>query len=97
MNVCEAIRDRQVVEFLYRGELRIAKITTHGHNTGGTRSEQVRAFQIGGVSSGGGPIPGWRLFHVAEIDQMRALSGEYDPLPGDYNPQDKNLVVHCHA
>ncbi|HET7445313.1 MAG TPA: hypothetical protein VFJ57_11690 [Solirubrobacterales bacterium] len=42
----------------------------------------VDCWQLSGPSRSGGPLPDWRAFELARIEQVEALDGEYGPAPG---------------
>jgi hypothetical protein len=73
-----AIRERNVVEFRYRGRPRVAH--PHAIFIASTGTHCLDAVQVGGRSSSG-PLPGWRRFDLNGIDcvTIRAERFEVDP------------------
>lgn len=93
--VCDAIRERAVVEFSYDDGMRIAEPHCHGRNKNGT--EVLRAYQTGGYSRSGNPL-GWRLYDVDKIVGLRRTGASFASDRPGYNPNDSNMsYVHCHV
>ncbi|WP_243371710.1 hypothetical protein [Geotalea sp. SG265] len=92
--ICEAIRKRAVLRFIYNGRLRIVEPQCHGISTAG--NEVLRGVQTGGESETGATIFG-KLFEVARMADL-GETGDVFAKPGlGFNPQDKGMaVVHCH-
>ena len=67
MKITDAIRNRQVLTFLYHGHTRVVEPHTYGVDQKGHRA--LRAYQISGTS-GSGSVPEWRIFHEAEITAL---------------------------
>lgn len=66
----DAIDQRLVVQFYYRGHLRIAEPHVLGVKDGRL---QVLTYQIGGRSSSGS-LPDWRRFFVDELSQLQVTN-----------------------
>lgn len=64
---CEAIRNRNILNFTYHDYHRIVEIYAYGLSKLG--NEVIRCYQIGGGSDSG-DIPFWRLFEVSEIKSL---------------------------
>ena len=71
----QAIVDKRIVEFVYKGHSRIAELHIYGKKRGVL---QVLAYQIGGGSSKGG-LPEWRRF---DLPEMRNLQMSIATFPG---------------
>ena len=63
-----AIHERRLVEFMYHGAPRAAEPHDYGRMQSRVR---LLSFQVRGSSRGS--LPGWRLFDVAEIKELRVL------------------------
>lgn len=63
----QAISDKRIVEFMYKGYPRIVELHIYGRKGGVL---QVLAYQIGGGSSKGG-LPEWRRFDLPEMRNLR--------------------------
>ena len=68
MTICNAIKTKSLLSFIYHGHPRIVQPHTYGIDEKGHKA--LRAYQIGGTS-GSDHIPAWRIFHEADI---RALT-----------------------
>jgi hypothetical protein len=94
-SVCDAISNRDVVEFGYDGGIRVVEPHCHGLSTAG--HESLRAYQIGGYSKSGRP-EGWRLYDVAKIVGLRRTGARFAENRQGYNPNDVQMKsVHCHV
>ena len=78
--IIDAINNRQVLRFTYKGDKRVAEPHCYGRDTKG--HDALRAFQIG---------VGWRLYHTDQMEFV-AWNGENfrSPRP-NYNPNDKHM------
>lgn len=92
--ICEAIRKKAVLQFIYKGRLRIVEPQAHGISTAG--KEVLRGVQVGGESETPATSFG-KLFEVARMTDLRE-TGETFAGPGrGYNPGDRGMsYVHCH-
>jgi len=91
--ICEAIRKRALLEFKYRGRLRVVAPYCHGVST--RNAEVLRAVQVRGVSSSGGFGFG-KLWYVADIVDPRVLGETFIPDDPNYNPDDTAMKqIHC--
>jgi len=89
--VCVAIRDRRVLEFVYRGKPRVVEPYCHGLTTTGL--ECVRAVQVGGGGSGFGFGKLWAL---GKMTNLRLAERTFVPDDPDYNPHDSAFAgIHC--
>lgn len=91
--ICRAIKNKGVVKFRYRNDLRTVEPQCHGIST--TGKEVLRGFQTKNHSRPSEPA-GERLFEVSKISDLRT-TGETFSKPGPhYNPNDKAMdFVHC--
>src|SRR5690349_7373701 len=69
--ICDAIRARRQLRFVYDGYERIVEAHTYGVNTAG--HEAVSGWLAGGWSSSE-PEPGWRMFLVERMEHVTATS-----------------------
>jgi hypothetical protein len=91
--LCEAIRDRSLLAFEYRGLPRIVAPYCHGFTEAGR--EVLRAIQVGGSSHSGGLGFG-KLWTVSQIARVRRLDKTFVPDDPDYNPADRAMGrIHC--
>ena len=72
-----AIEKRQVVEFSYKGHIRIAEPHIYGIKN---EKRQLLVYQIGGGTSSGG-IPDWRRLNIDEISGFKVTDQTFVPRP----------------
>lgn len=91
--VCDAIRARRYLRFVYEGYERIVEPHLYGINT--ASHEMLSAWLVAGWSASA-PEPGWRNYLVREMVDLHVLSTPFaGPRPG-YNPEDDSFrQVHC--
>lgn len=85
--ICEAIKNRRVIEFDYSGEHRI--VEPYACGIGKKSAYQLRGFQCGGKSSS--PNLGWRMFLLEEMKGLKVMEKEFSGWNGErrlYNPND---------
>jgi hypothetical protein len=92
--ICDAIRQRKLLQFQYHGKLRIVAPYCHGVSTRGT--DVLRAIQVRGASGSGGFGMG-KLWAVGEMIAPRVLENEpFVPDDPNYNPNDSAMSeIHC--
>jgi hypothetical protein len=91
--ICDAIRKRVLLEFLYHDRRRV--VAPYCCGVSGRGSDVLRAVQVRGGSSSGGLGFG-KLWTVAEIAQLRVLDEVFTPDDPDYNPQDRAMIrIYC--
>jgi hypothetical protein len=73
-----AIKDRNVVEFRYRGIPRVAQ--PHAIFIASTGTHCLDALQVGGGSTSGA-LPGWRRFDLNGIDGVSVLPERFEIAP----------------
>jgi hypothetical protein len=91
--ICDAIRARRLIRFVYDGYERVAEPHAYGIST--ANHEVVSAYLVGGWSASEG-APGWRKYLVRHMHDIHALAETF-PGPRDgYNPEDRQLrQVFC--
>jgi hypothetical protein len=86
--ICDAIRSRRLIRFIYDGYERIAEPHLYGIST--ASHEVVSAYLVGGWSASEG-APGWRKYLVRDMHDIHALAESFEgPRPG-YNPDDRQV------
>jgi predicted DNA-binding transcriptional regulator YafY len=86
----EAINSRKLVQFYYKGNLRVVEPYTVGDSNTGNLS--LRAWHLRGFSKSG-DYPRWRLFHAKEMRSLTVLDDTFEgPRPG-YNPPDSAMRI----
>jgi len=87
--ICEAIRERKLLQFYYDGGIRIVEPYAYGYGKNGDL--KLRAYQVSGYSSRG-QTEGWKLFNVDKItgakviDDCFSIRSEYNPLGDRHIP-----------
>ena len=91
--ICEAIRKRTLLEFLYHGRRRVVAPYCCGVSTRG--ADVLRAVQVRGESASGGLGFG-KLWSIEQIARLRVLDEVFTPDDPDYNPGDRAMVkIYC--
>jgi hypothetical protein len=86
--ICDAIRLRHVVRFLYHGGMRQVEPYVYGRDANG--DELLRGFQLRGASRAG-DTTGWKIFHVEDMTSV-AVTFEAFSTRAAYDPADKVIV-----
>jgi hypothetical protein len=90
--ICNAIHKRHRLKIWYRGGERIIEPYAFGAGDGG--APLLRAYQTSGYSRS--RATGWKLFHVAEIEQFTVLEETFDAPRTGYMRNDPALVkINC--
>jgi hypothetical protein len=90
--LARAIRERRLVEFVYRERRRIGQPHVLGFKRG---SIQLMFFQIAGETSGRTSLPNWRTCFVAGISQLALLGpfGQFERPRRPYSDEFDAIVV----
>ena len=86
--ICDAIRLKHVVRFLYHGGVREVEPHVYGRNASG--SELLRAYQLRGPSRSG-ETDGWKMFHVEDISQLAVTFEPFTAPRAGYAPSTRSL------
>lgn len=91
--ICEAIRNRNLIDFYYNGYHRVVEPFTFGINT--KDNEVLSAFQVeGGSESGDRPM--WRLFDLEKIENLQISSESFSGNRIGYRSRDSRMVrIYC--
>lgn len=87
--ICDAIRARRLLRFVYDGYERIVEPHLYGVNTAG--HEALSAYLVSGWS-GSEPEPGWRTYLISEMEGTAALAEGFAGVRGGYNPRDSRMT-----
>lgn len=82
--LCDAIRQRRVVRFIYKGVARTAEPHTVGYDRDGDLT--LCAWQLSGGSG-----QGFRDFHVAKLSGLSITDQCFARPRPKYNPNDRTL------
>lgn len=92
--ICEAIRNRNVVQFNYTGNSVVGIRTVEPHQVGYSKAGNLTLsawFLSGASESGEGP--GFRLYRLSDIDTLSVLDQHFDGPRPDYKPG-PNKIIH---
>lgn len=90
--ICEAIRDRKLIQFQYEGLSRVVEPYCYGIAT--TGNELVRAYQVEGSSSTGKLE--WKFFDIDKIIDLEVLDESFNVNNSDFKPNDPVILeVFC--
>ena len=87
-NICEAIKNKKIIEFYFKNGTRIAEPYCYGLSKKG--KEVLRAYQVGGYSESNNP-QGWRLFDLDYIQNLTITDQEFTNNRHEYNPNDSAM------
>jgi len=92
--ICDAIKERQLIRFYYEEHQRIVQPHTYGIHKD-TGNEVLRAYQVGGYSSSGN-IPGWRLYIVSKISNIEITDEIFENSAPGYRKNDSAMsYIFC--
>jgi len=90
---CEAIRRRVLLEFQYKGHLRVVQPYCYGIST--RNADLLRAIQVRGSSSSNQFGIG-KLWSIADVLAPRILDEIFTPDDALYNPNDSAMKhIYC--
>lgn len=84
--IINAIKQTQILEFIYDGENRIVEPHCYGLTTKG--NEAIRAYQIDGFSSSG--KMGWKMYDLSKAEDICLLDETFE-IRDDYKKGDKGM------
>jgi hypothetical protein len=91
--ICDAIRARRLIRFVYDGYERVAEPHLYGIST--ANHEVLSAYLVGGWSASEG-APGWRKYLVRDMHDVHALADSFTGSRPGYNPEDRQMgQVFC--
>ena len=91
--LCDAIRARRLVRFVYEGYERIVEPHVYGINA--QDHEMLSGFLVGGWSASE-TTPGWRNYLVHEMADIHALAESFPQPRAGYNAFDDSFrQVYC--
>ena len=91
--ICDAIRAKRLLRFVYEGYERIVEPHIHGINS--ANHEMLSGWLVGGWS-GSKPEPGWRSYLVRDMHDVHALAEGFERPRARYNAFDRQIrQVFC--
>ncbi len=94
--ICEAIRDRLLIEFLYDGQVRIVEPYILGVHKD-TSSKVLLAYQVGGhIEKENAPL--WKLYKVEKMGKMTVSTEKFTTIRKGFKADDNRFSkVLCTA
>jgi hypothetical protein len=86
--IWRAVRDRMQITCEYRARYREACPIILGYSVEGL--ERALVFQIGGQTSAGSKLPGWRSFDLDDLRKLRLRKGPW--IEGDRHTRTQSLI-----
>ncbi|MCB8963729.1 MAG: hypothetical protein H6536_01640 [Bacteroidales bacterium] len=95
-NICEAIRERLLIEFIYDAQIRIVEPYILGVHKD-TGSMVLLAYQVGGhIENENAPL--WKLYKVEKMGKMKLQSDSFTTLRKGYKLDDSRFTkIRCQA
>ena len=91
--ICDAIRARRLLRFVYDGYERV--VEPHHYGVNGAGHEVLSGWLVSGWSSSD-PEPGWRTYLIDQMQGTAALAESFSGTREGYNPNDSRMVrVYC--
>lgn len=88
--ICEAIRERLLIEFIYDGQIRIVEPYILGVHKD-TSSKVMLAYQVGGhLENENAPL--WKLYKVEKMGKMKHTENTFSTLRKGYKADDKRFA-----
>jgi len=92
--ICDAIRNRRVLQFTYAGHPRIVEPHAYGLKKR-TLKEVFRCYQTGGTFRSG-KVPGWTLMEVDKIEFLIMTNEHFEGMRPKYSKGDKDKsTIFC--
>lgn len=90
--ICDAIRNKNLIEFYYNGGNRTVEPHCHGVTTAG--NEGLRAYQVDGFSESG--KMGWKMFDLGNASNIHILDEIFDGPRTGYKKGDRGMSqIYC--
>jgi hypothetical protein len=87
--ICQAIKERIVIQFLYEGQPRIVEPFTLGYHKD-TGNLVLSAYRVGGFSKSQSDTP-WRLYIIDDIRNLSLSNSQAKSYRKGYNPSDSRM------
>lgn len=87
--ITEAIKNKQLLKFVYHNKVRVVEPYTFGESTKG--NDTLSAYQIDGGSSNSSKDLGWRQFVIDDMQNLTLLDSKFELIREGYNPNDSRM------
>jgi predicted DNA-binding transcriptional regulator YafY len=93
IRICEAIRNKQLIQFRYDGLIRIVEPHLLGETTAG--NDALSAYLVRGYTESD-RRPYWRLYKLDEMSAIVILDETFEGPRKGYNSNDTRMTrIHC--
>jgi hypothetical protein len=91
-DICNAIKNMNLIEFYYNGGTRTVEPYCHGVTTAG--NEALRGYQVDGFSESG--KLGWKMFDLGNASNLTVLDETFEGPRTGYRKGDKGMSkIYC--
>lgn len=91
--ICNAIKQRELIEFNYDGFYR--KVEPHTLGVSKKGNDLLAAYQVEGGSKEGN-VPGWKQFNLEKIERLNVLAESFTtPRPGYTKDDSRMIKIYC--
>lgn len=91
--ICDAIRNKQVLEFSYNGHFR--KVESHTLGVSKRGNDLLAAYQVSGGSKEG-KVPDWKQFNLDKIKGLNVLDETFiNPRSGYVKGDSRMTKIYC--
>jgi len=93
-DICEAIGNKSIIEFSYKGYKRVVEPHCYGIHKS-TNNETLCAYQVGGYSSSEIKPP-WRLYTISEMSEIVVTDKQFENPRLGYKINDSRMsMIFC--
>ena len=90
--ICNAIKNKQLIQLYYEGGNRI--IEPHCHGITKNKTPGLKAYQVSGYSADG--TMGWKLFDLSKAYAISMLPDTFKEPREDFDRHDPDMIlVYC--
>lgn len=91
--ICQAIREKRLLSFSYKGHNRVVEPHAHGVST--ANNECLRCYQVSGGSVTG-KVPGWKMMTTNRINGLSITDDTFDNPRDGYKKNDSAMDrIYC--
>jgi len=91
--ICNAIKQRELIEFYYDGFYR--KVEPHTLGVSKKGNDLLAAYQVEGGSKEG-KVPEWKQFNLEKIERLNVLAESFTNPRSGYTKDDSRMVkIYC--
>ncbi len=91
--ICQAIQEKRLLSFTYKGHNRVVEPHTHGVST--ANNECLRCYQVSGGSVSG-KVPDWKMMTTNNINGLLITDDTFDNPRDGYRKNDSGMDrIYC--